>query len=69
MTAPQTHEDSIRGLEDLDEFYDGLPCQRCDEGFVVVCPDDLCLANGGCGDFRPGNGCYGVCPHCKGNWE
>ena len=55
-------------LDELDEFYDGLPCQFCDEGLVVVCPDDLCRANGGCVGLgrRMKEGCYGVCPHCKG---
>lgn len=53
------------------EFYDSLPCQFCEEGFVVACVDDLCRANGGCMNMgrTVREGCYRVCPHCKGNWQ
>jgi len=65
------HLDEIDRLDGREEFYDGFPCQFCDEGMVVVCPDDLCRGNGGCRNFpgrRPKQGCYGVCPYCKGDW-
>lgn len=65
------HLDELDQLDGRDELYDGLPCQFCDEGMVLVCPDDLCRGNGGCRNLpgrRVKEGCYGVCPYCKGDW-
>lgn len=44
----------MSGLEIADDFDDARFCQRCDgEGWVVVCIDDLCHANG----RQPGERC------------
>ena len=60
------------GRFDLDDehrdpdFLDG--CVHCDEGMIMICPDDLCR---GAGECFGGNGyddktCFVVCPHCRG---
>ena len=49
---------------DYDDQLDYEPyCGRCDgEGFILVCPDDLCRGAGFC---MHGDGEI-VCPVCKG---
>lgn len=51
---------------DDDDWYeeDGPECDpRCEDGVIVVCPDDMCRGSGGCG--RYGNAsCYRYCPGC-----
>ena len=42
-----------------------MSCQSCFEGFVIVCPDDMCRAAGECihGDGEA------LCPDCEGDFE
>lgn len=43
-----------------------VPCPRCHgEGWLLVCPDDMCH---GLGECMHGDGEV-VCPDCKGNGE
>ena len=58
--------------QDVDDFYDATDpmayegeCNQCEDGMILVCPDDLCRGDGGCYNYRK-VGCYKVCTNCKG---
>ncbi len=51
---------SDTSMPDEEWMYDDETCQECDDGMILICPDDMCRGCGGCGDYmRPG--CYAVC--------
>lgn len=53
--------------DEPDDFDDDDYCHRCDnEGFILICPDDLCR---GAGECMHGDGEI-VCPNCaaRGIW-
>ena len=57
--------------DDFESDYDFYPdshdpCQHCEDGVYLVCPDDLCRGNGGCGKTSDPS-CYRLCPHCGGS--
>ncbi len=43
------------------------PCVRCGgEGIIMICIDDMCRGCGECPFNPPLEGCYAICPECKG---
>lgn len=48
-----------------------MSCWRCNEGLVMVCPDDLCRGADECLGARYGRrikNCFRECPECKGDY-
>lgn len=49
--------------DDFDDGYD-VSCHRCGgDGFILVCPDDMCQ---GAGECMPGD-VEVMCPSCQGD--
>ncbi len=56
-------EDEIEDDDFYDSAYYADGCQRCGgEGFIVICPDDMCR---GAGECMHGDG-EAPCPDCGG---
>lgn len=61
FTAQDTRDDRRDDWDEYDEACFG-GCVHCEDGFTVVCPDDLCRSQGFC---MHGDG-MAVCLYCKG---
>ena len=49
-------------IYDNDDYDYDDGCSLCEDGYIIVCMDDLCRASDGCGRFSDPT-CYKICPN------